>query len=67
LSDGKISTGASVVIEGTVVLSPGGKQKVEVKASSIQLIGAADAATFPLQKKKTSLEFLRGIGTGLSH
>ena len=60
-SDGGITTGAAVKIEGVVVESPGGKQAVEVKATAVRLVGAADASTFPLQKKRHTLEFLRGI------
>lgn len=61
LADGEVTTGAAVVIEGTVVESPGGGQAVEVSADSIRVVGPADAATFPLQKKRHTLEFLRGI------
>ncbi|SKA94041.1 asparaginyl-tRNA synthetase [Paucidesulfovibrio gracilis DSM 16080] len=57
----KITTGASVRIDGTMVESPGKGQKWEVRASTIRLLGAADAETFPLQKKRHSDEFLRGI------
>lgn len=60
LADGHVTTGAAVVIEGVVVESPGGKQAVEVKADAIRVVGSADAATFPLQKKRHTLEFLRG-------
>ena len=35
--------------------------QVELKASKLQLLGACDAGTYPLQKKKHSLEFLRTI------
>ena len=61
LDAGDITTGAAVVIKGTVVESPGGKQAVEVAVESIKLIGGADASTFPLQKKRHTLEYLRGI------
>ena len=61
LADGAVSTGAAVMIEGIVVESPGGKQAVEVKATSVSVVGGADASTFPLQKKRHTLEFLRGI------
>ena len=61
LDAGDITTGAAVLIEGTVVESPGGKQAVEVAVESIKLIGGADASTFPLQKKRHTLEYLRGI------
>ena len=61
LADGAVSTGAAVMIEGVVVESPGGKQAVEVKATSVVVVGGADPSTFPLQKKRHTLEFLRGI------
>ena len=56
-----ISTGAAVSIEGLVVKSPGKEQAVEIKASNITLVGACDAETYPLQKKRHSFEFLRTI------
>ena len=61
LDAGDITTGAAVLIKGTVVESPGGKQAVEVAVESIKLIGGADASTFPLQKKRHTLEYLRSI------
>ena len=54
------TTGASAVIEGTLVASPAAGQKWEVKASGIKLIGTADAS-YPLQKKGHTMEFLRTI------
>jgi len=57
----QISTGASLSITGTLVESPGAKQKWEVKASSIQIFGTCLAADYPLQKKRHSFEFLRTI------
>ena len=56
-----INTGASVAIDGNIVESPGKGQKWELRATSISLIGEADAETFPLQKKRHSDEFLRTI------
>jgi asparaginyl-tRNA synthetase len=56
----EFTTGASAVIEGTLVASPAAGQKWEVKATRIQLIGTADAS-YPLQKKGHTLEFLRSI------
>lgn len=58
---GSVSTGASVAIEGQLVESQGSKQKVELKASKLQLIGGSDATTYPVQKKKLSREYLRSI------
>ncbi|MCH9611968.1 MAG: Asparagine--tRNA ligase [Chlamydiia bacterium] len=55
-----LSTGASVEVEGVVVKSPGGKQAVEIQASSIALIGSCPE-DYPLQKKRHSFEFLRTI------
>lgn len=57
----QISTGASVQVEGTLVASQGKGQSVEVQASKVKLIGAADPESFPLQKKGHTLEFLREI------
>jgi asparaginyl-tRNA synthetase len=56
----EFTTGASAVIEGALVASPAAGQKWEVKATSLRLIGMADA-TYPLQKKGHTLEFLRTI------
>ena len=56
-----IGTGAAIIIKGLLVQSPASGQKIEVKASGIQVLGAAPADTYPLQKKRHSLEFLREI------
>ena len=57
----KLSIGSSVEVLGTVVESPGKGQTTEVKAGSLKVLGYADPATYPLQKKGTSFEFLRTI------
>ena len=57
----KASTGASVAVVGKLLPSPAAGQKLEVKASSLRVIGEADPATYPLQKKAHSMEFLREI------
>src|SRR5512137_1096010 len=54
------STGASAEIEGQLVASPAAGQKWELRATRVQLVGAAEAS-YPLQKKGHSLEFLRTI------
>ena len=56
---GKMSTGASVAVEGRLVESPG-KQKWEIQATSVTLVGEAPES-YPLQKKGHSPEFLRTI------
>ena len=57
----KIGIGSSVEVTGTIVESPGQGQSTEVKAQSVKVFGYADPATYPLQKKGTSMEFLRTI------
>ncbi len=58
----KIGIGSSVEVIGTIVESPGQGQTTEVKAESVKVFGYADPAHYPLQKKGTSMEFLRTIG-----
>jgi asparaginyl-tRNA synthetase len=53
-------TGASARVEGRLVPSPAAGQKWELQATRVELIGPADAS-YPLQKKGHSLEFLRTI------
>lgn len=57
----RISTGASVSIQGQLIKSLGKGQSVEVKAEKVEVLGDSDAEKFPLQPKKHSLEFLREI------
>ena len=56
----QLTTGASAVVEGKLVASPAQGQKWELRATRVQLIGPADA-TYPLQKKGHTPEFLRSI------
>jgi asparaginyl-tRNA synthetase len=56
-----VSTGASVVIQGDLVESPGKGQRWELRAREVTLVGPADPAGYPLQKKRHSDEFLRSI------
>ncbi|MGL4722664.1 MAG: asparagine--tRNA ligase [Desulfovibrionaceae bacterium] len=53
--------GSSLYICGDIIESPGKQQKWEILPNTITLLGTADAATFPLQKKRHSDEFLRTI------
>ena len=55
----EMSTGASVVVQGQLVESPG-KQKWELQAQRLSLLGVAPDS-YPLQKKGHSPEFLRSI------
>jgi asparaginyl-tRNA synthetase len=54
-----LTVGCSVTVEGLVKASPAKGQATEVQARSITVHGQADAATYPLQKKGHSMEFLR--------
>jgi len=57
----RLNTGASLRVTGTLVPSPGKGQQIELKASSVEIFGEADPASYPLQKKRHSFEFLRTI------
>ena len=54
----KVGVGASLRVTGTVVLTPGARQPLEVNADSVEVLGAC-GPEYPLQKKRHSLEFLR--------
>jgi len=57
----RLSPGSSVAVTGHVQASPGKGQATEIRATSVVVLGPADAATYPLQKKGHSFEFLRTI------
>jgi asparaginyl-tRNA synthetase len=56
-----VTTGASVRMAGELKESPGKGQRVELAATSLAIVGTADAEAYPLQKKRHSFEFLREI------
>ena len=55
----KITTGASLEIEGILVKSQGKGQNSEIKVNKIIVLGECDMNSYPIQPKKHSLEFLR--------
>jgi asparaginyl-tRNA synthetase len=57
----QVTTGSSIAATGRLVESPAKGQAIELKIASIHLYDSADAATYPLQKKGHTLEFLRDI------
>ena len=57
----KITTGASIGVTGMLVESVGSGQAVEIQARQIEVYGECDPMRFPLQKKDTSLEYLRSV------
>ncbi|MBO4573207.1 MAG: asparagine--tRNA ligase [Clostridia bacterium] len=54
------NVGASLIIEGKLVLTPEAKQPFELKAEKITVEGTS-TPDYPLQKKRHSLEYLREI------
>ncbi|MDD7725285.1 MAG: asparagine--tRNA ligase [Bacteroidales bacterium] len=56
----RITTGACIAATGTLVASQGKGQSVEVQADKIEILGDADAS-FPLQKKGHTWEYLREV------
>ena len=54
-----VTTGSSIHVQGALVASQGKGQTVEVQADELEVYGTADPATYPLQKKGHTLEFLR--------
>ena len=55
----RITTSASLKVTGVIEASLGKGQKMDLKASTIEILGDSDAEKYPLQPKKHSLEFLR--------
>ena len=57
----RITTGASIAVVGELVPSIGSGQAVEIQARELTIYGECDPMRYPLQKKDTSLEFLRTV------
>ena len=55
----RFTTSAAVKCTGELVASQGSGQRVEMKVTSVEVLGDSDASTYPIQPKKHSLEFLR--------
>ncbi|MBQ7885251.1 MAG: asparagine--tRNA ligase [Clostridia bacterium] len=56
----KLNIGSAVSVQGRVVLTPNNKQPFEITAVSVAVLQATDE-TYPIQKKRASVEFLRDI------
>ena len=56
----KIGVGAAVIVTGTIVVTPGAKQPLEMQAEEVVVEGASPS-DYPLQKKRHSFEYLRTI------
>jgi len=55
----RLSQGSGLAVTGELVPSAGSGQKYEMTAGEVRIFGEADPSTYPLQKKRHSLEFLR--------
>ena len=55
----RLYTGTCISVTGKVAESLGKGQYVEIIASQLEILGDCDPNDFPIQMKKTSLEFLR--------
>lgn len=56
----KLNVGSTVYVLGTLVLTPENKQPFEIKAKEVTVFQATDE-TYPIQKKRASVEYLRDI------
>ena len=58
----RITTGACIKAIGEIIPSQGKGQKIELKATAIEILGDCDGEKYPLQiKNRPSLEYLREI------
>jgi len=56
-----MTPGSSVELDGNLVQSPAKGQKYELSVTEAEVLGACDPEKYPIQKKKTSDEFLRTV------
>ena len=56
----KLNIGSTVIVKGELVLTPENKQPFEIKAKEVEIFQATDE-TYPIQKKRASVEYLREI------
>jgi asparaginyl-tRNA synthetase len=58
----KITTGAGVIVTGTLVESQGKGQSVEIQATQVEVLGwVDDPETYPIAKKRHTFEYLRQV------
>ena len=55
----RLTTGAAIRAEGTLVESQGSGQATEVDVTRIEVLGDADPEVYPIQMKRHTMEFLR--------
>jgi asparaginyl-tRNA synthetase len=58
----RLTSGCSVEVEGEVIPTPGRPQPVEIRATTVTVLGwVEDPETYPIQPKAHSMEFLRTV------
>ncbi|MGL9760320.1 MAG: asparagine--tRNA ligase [Symbiopectobacterium sp.] len=58
----KLTTGCSVIVTGTVVVSPGEGQSFEIQATVVEVVGLVDDPNiYPMAAKRHSIEYLREV------
>ena len=55
-----LNVGSAIIVTGTIVLTPGAKQPLELKAEKVEVEGTS-TPDYPLQKKRHTVEYLREI------
>ena len=55
----RVKFGAAIAATGQLIESQGKGQKIELKASQLEILGDCNPEEFPLQPKRQTLEFLR--------
>ena len=58
---GRLGVGAAVRVFGEWKASPGREQSHEVHSDRVEIVGDSDPSAYPIQKKKTTMEFLRTV------
>jgi asparaginyl-tRNA synthetase len=59
---GKLTTGCSLEIDGTLVASAGKGQRVELQAEAVRVVGwVEDPDSYPISPKRHSFEYLREV------
>ncbi|KAF7370596.1 Asparaginyl-tRNA synthetase [Mycena sanguinolenta] len=54
-----ITNGTSIYVRGNIVKSPGSGQDKELLVEDVEILGACDPETYPIQKKTHAPEYLR--------
>jgi asparaginyl-tRNA synthetase len=57
----RVTTGCAVQVTGRLVPSTGGEQAMELQVQDLMVVGDCPADTYPLAKKRHSLEYLRSL------